>query len=86
MDDLVVNSQFASSIVDDQHPNTTSTIGKGIVESGPQPALIDNRKTLLDITSLGHGDDTSVITDVENTVLLEDGTEHALHDDRGRWI
>lgn len=86
MDDLVINCQFASSIIDDQNPNTASTIGKSIVEPGPQPALINNWETLLDITSFGHGHDTSIITDVKNTVLLEDRTEHTLNDDRGRWV
>ena len=41
---------------------------------------------MLDISSLGHGDNTTIVTDVEDTVLLEDGTEHILHDDRGRGV
>ena len=40
---------------------------------------------MLDITSLCHGDDAAIITDVKNTVLLEDRTEHVLHNHgRGR--
>jgi len=36
---------------------------------------------LLDIASLGHGNDGTVLTDVKNTVLLEDRAEHVLDDD-----
>ncbi len=86
MDDLVVNGQFASSIVDDQNANTTSTIGKRVVEPGPQTALVDDWETLLDITSFGHGHDTAIVTDVKDTVLLEDRTKHVLNNDRRRWV
>ena len=41
---------------------------------------------MLDIPRLGHSDNTAIIADVENTVLLEDGTEHVLDNDRGRRI
>ena len=41
---------------------------------------------MLDISSLSHGNNTAVIADVEDTVLLEDWTEHVLDDDRGRRI
>ena len=41
---------------------------------------------MLDISSLSHGDNTAIIADIEDTVLLEDGTEHVLNDDRGRRV
>jgi len=36
---------------------------------------------LLDIASLGHGNDGTVLTDIKNTVLLEDRAEHVLDND-----
>ena len=33
---------------------------------------------MLDITRLGHGDNSSVVADVQDAVLLEDGSKHAL--------
>ena len=86
VDHLVVNGQLIASIIDDQDTNASSAIGKAVVESGPQPALINDRETLLDITSLGHSDDATIITDIENTILLEHGAEHALDDDRRRRV
>ena len=41
---------------------------------------------MLDVSGLGHGDNTAVIADIEYTVLLEDGTEHVLDNDRGRRV
>ena len=38
---------------------------------------------MLDIASLGHGNDGTVLTDVKNTVLLEDRAEHVL--DNNGW-
>lgn len=41
---------------------------------------------MLDITALGHADDAAVITEVQDAVLLVDGSEHGLHDDRWLWV
>lgn len=81
MDDLVVNSKFTASIVDDQYTDTATAIGEGFIESRPQSTLINNRKTLLHIASLGHGNNATVIADVKDAVLLKNGAEHVLHDD-----
>ena len=86
MDNLVVHSKLATSVVDDQDTNTASAIGKGVIESRPQTTLVNDRKTLLDISSLSHGDNAAIVTHVEDAVLLEDGTEHVLDDDRGRRV
>jgi hypothetical protein len=47
--------------------------------------LIDDREVLLDITSLGHGNDSTILK-VKNTVLLEDRTEHGLDDNTWTWV
>lgn len=86
MDDFVVDSQLTTAIVDDQNANAATTIGEGVVESGPEAILIDDRQALLDITRLGHGDNAAVITHVEDTICLEDGTKHVLDDDGWRRV
>lgn len=45
--------------------------------------LVDDWKTLLDVTSLSHSDNATIVTHVEDAVLLEDGTEHGLDFDAG---
>jgi hypothetical protein len=49
-------------------------------------ALVNDWKALLDIASLSHGDNAAVVTDVEDTVLLEDWTKHVLDNNRWRWV
>ncbi len=86
MDDLIINCQFTASIVDYQDTNTTSTVGEGVVKPGPQTTLVNDWKTLLDIAGLGHCNNATVVTNVEDTILLENRTEHALDDDRRRRV
>ena len=85
MDDLVVDSHLHTIILDDEDADTASAVVEGLAEAGVETALVKDGKTLLDIARLGHGDNATVLTDVENTVLLEDRTEHVLDNDgRGR--
>lgn len=81
MDDLVVNSELTAAVIDNQDANTTTPIRKRIVESRPESSLIDDRKTLLDVSRLGHGDNTSIVTNVKHTILLENRAKHVLDDD-----
>ena len=81
MDDLVVHGELTPSIIDDQYTNTATAVGEGVIESRPQSTLINDWKTLLHIASLGHGNNTAVVANVENAVLLENGAEHVLDDD-----
>lgn len=82
MDDLVVDSHLHAIIVDDKDADTASAVVERFGQTVKETALVKDRKTLLDVASLGHGDNTAVLTDVENTVLLEDRTKHILDDDR----
>ena len=72
MDDFIVHSKLAAAIINDKHAHTAAAIGKRVIESRPQTTLINDRKTLLDVSSFGHCNNTAVITDVKDTVLLED--------------
>lgn len=46
-------------------------------------SLVNNLQTLLDLTGLGHGNKFPVIADIDETVLLEDGSEKGVEHDRG---
>ena len=41
---------------------------------------------MLDIAALSHGNNTTIFTDIEDTILLEDWAKHVLHNDRGLGI
>jgi hypothetical protein len=56
---------------------------ESISETLQQAALINHWESLLDVATLGHGNNVAVIADVENTVLLEHGSVHLLDHHRG---
>jgi len=82
VDNLVVDSHLTALIIDDQDTNTATAVIEALGEASKEAGLVKDRKALLDIASLGHGDDVAVITDIKDTVLLEDRTEHVLDNDR----
>jgi hypothetical protein len=43
-------------------------------------------EALLDLSGLSHGDETAIVTDVDETVLLEDWAEEGVEDDRGAGV
>jgi hypothetical protein len=81
MDYLVVDSQLVTVIADDEDTNAATAVVKGLGEPVEKVALVENAKALLNIAGLGHSDNTAVVTDIKNTVLLEDRAEHVLDDD-----
>ena len=80
MDDLEVDSELATAVANDEHANAATAGLKSRLETVPEVRLLENGQVLLDVTSLGHGDDGAVL-DVQDTVLLEDGAPHGLDDD-----
>jgi len=85
VDDLVVDSHLHTIVIDDEDADAATAVVERLCQAGDETALVKDGKALLDITRLGHGDNAAVLTDVENTVLLEDRTEHVLDNDgRGR--
>jgi hypothetical protein len=83
VNDLVVNGHLHAIIVDDEDADAASAVVERLCEAGHEGALVEDGKALLDITRLSHGNDATILTDVENTVLLEDRAEHVL-DNHGR--
>lgn len=86
MDDLVVNSHLATIIVDDEDTDAAAAVVEAVGETAKKAALVKDGEALLDVTGLGHGDNTAVVTDVKDTVLLEDRAEHVLDNDRGAGV
>jgi len=83
VNDLEVDGKLLAGVSDDKDADAATAIVKGLVEAVEEAALVNDGKTLLDIAGLGHSDDTAVITDVEDTVLLEDWAKHVL--DNNGW-
>jgi hypothetical protein len=79
MDNLVVDRKLLAIIVDDEDANTATAVVERVSQTGEEAALIKDRKALLDIAGLSHGNDTAILTDVKNTILLEDRTKHVLN-------
>lgn len=86
MNDLVVNSHLTAIVVDDEDANAATAVVEAVGETAEEAALVKDRKALLDVTSLGHGNDHAVVTDVKDTVLLENRAEHVLDNDRGAGV
>jgi hypothetical protein len=81
VNDLVVDSHLQTLVVDDKDADGATAIVERLGKARDETALVKDGKTLLDIARLGHGDNATILTDVENTVLLEDRTEHVLDND-----
>lgn len=86
MDDLVVDDEFTATIVDDKGTDRATAVSKSIPDALEQTTLGDDRETLLDITGLGHGDQTAVVTEVQDAVGLEHRAKHGLDNNRGRGV
>ena len=86
VDDLVVNDQLTTTLVDDQSTDAATALGVGVADATVEVTLRDDGETLADVTALGHGDDAAIVTEVEDAVGLVDGTQHGLDDNGGRGV
>jgi hypothetical protein len=85
VNDLEVNTELTAGIAEDKDTDAATAGVEGSLEALPETRLVNDREVLLDITSLGHGDDGAILH-VEDSVLLEDRTEHGLNDDAGGGV
>jgi hypothetical protein len=85
LDDLHVDGKLASIVTDDKDSNAATTTLKGLRETVPQIGLVNDGNSLLDITSLGHSDNSAIL-EIKDTVLLEDGAKHGLDDNTWAWV
>ena len=82
VNDLHVNGKLAAIVVENKSTDTASARLESICQTGPQVGLVNDGQCLLDVTRLRHGNNVTVLH-VQNTVLLEDGTQHGLDDNTG---
>jgi hypothetical protein len=81
--DSVVNGKLSTFVTENKDSNAATTLVESIGEALQQAALVNDWESLLDVATLGHGNNVAVIADVKNTVLLEHGSVHLLHHHRG---
>lgn len=86
MDNLVVHNQLVATMVHNQCANAAAAIIVGIADALEQAALVEDGQTLLDIASLGHGDDAAILTHVNDAVRQEHRPTHGLHHHGRRWV
>jgi len=85
VDDLHVDSKLAAVVMENQDTNGATARLESVLETRPQVGLLDDGQGLLNITSLGHGNDSAILH-VENTVLLENGALHGLDNHAGSRV
>ena len=81
MNNLVVDGKLDTLVLDDENANAATAIIEGRGQALEKIALVEDRQCLLDVTGLGHSNNTAILGDVENTELLEDRSEHVLDKD-----
>lgn len=86
MDNLIVDSQLLAMVGDDQDADRPGPVAESLLQATPEVALVNDLETLLDLTSLGHGNKLSVITDVDEAVLLEDRSEEGVENNGRRGV
>jgi hypothetical protein len=82
VDDLHVNGELTGTVVEDEDTDGATAGLESAAEAGVEVGLVNDGETLLDVTSLSHGNDLTLLH-VEDTVLLEDRAEHGLNDNAG---
>jgi hypothetical protein len=85
VDDLHVDSELTAVVIDDQDTDGATARLEGVLETRPEVGLLNDGQGLLDITSLRHGNNGTVLH-VEDTVLLEDRTLHGLDNNAGGGV
>ena len=85
VNNLVINRQLLAVVADDEDADAARAATERLLETAPKVSLVDDAKTLLDLTSLRHGDELAIVTEVDQAVLLEHGAEERVEDHgRGR--
>jgi hypothetical protein len=82
VDDLHVNGELTSTVVEDEDTDGATAGLESAAEARVEVGLVNDRETLLDVTGLSHGNDLTLLH-VEDAVLLEDRAEHGLNDNAG---
>jgi hypothetical protein len=86
MGNLVVDGELLSVVGDDEDTDGSGSTAESLLELGEELTLVNDLEALLDLSGLSHGDETAIVTDVDETVLLEDWAEEGVEDDGWRWV
>jgi hypothetical protein len=84
MDDLIVDDEFTTAVIDDEGTDRATAIAESALDLREEAVVVNDRETLLDVAGLSHANQQTVVADIEDAVLLEDGAEHAL--DIDGWL
>ena len=60
MDDLVVDDELTTAIVDDQSTDAATAVGEGTLDLAEQATVVNDGEALLDVTRLGHTDEETI--------------------------
>jgi len=82
VNDLHVNGELTATVVEDEDTDGATARLESAVEARVEVGLVNDRETLLDVASLGHSNNLTLLH-VEDTVLLENRAEHGLNDNAG---
>jgi len=82
VDNLVVDRKLLAMVRNDKNTDGTGPTAKRLLQTAPKVALVNDLKTLLDLSGLGHSDELTVIADIDETVLLEHWAEKAVENNR----
>lgn len=82
VDGLDINNELAATVVQDEDTDAATSRLEGLGQTAPETRLVSDGDAGLDVASLGHGDNITIL-DVQDAVLLENGSEHGLDDDAG---
>jgi hypothetical protein len=85
VDNLHVDGHLTTIVGDDEDTNAAAARLESLLEAVPETALVNDGQVLLDVTSLGHGDDGALLH-VKDAVLLEDRAEHGLDNNAGGGV
>lgn len=83
VNDLHIDDQLPSSVIDHQGTHAAAAIAESTLDASEQAVLVNDRQSLFDVARLGHGHNQAVLTNVQDTILLEDGALHGLHHHAG---
>jgi len=84
--DSVVDGKLTTFVAKNKNSDAATTLVESIGETLQQVALVNDRKSLLDVTTLGHGNNMAIIANVKDTVLLEYRSVHLLNHNRRRRV
>jgi len=86
VDRLEVNGELVVTIGDDQDADEAGAVSVRRLDLATETTLVDDAEAGLEVTGLGHGDEAATVGDVNDTVLLVDGTHHGMKYDGRRRV